>query len=91
MAGQIEAAYRSVDDSGYLRRSFSYHCVDDAAPHAGLHGTDLRIELYLRTRIKIEYSIAEDIARADAVSLFTIIEFIYDHTAKPRPGLRTIS
>jgi hypothetical protein len=42
--------------------------------------------LYLRTRIRIEGVIPDAIARANEAELFTLIEFIHDHVAKPRPG-----
>jgi hypothetical protein len=85
VAGQIDAAYETLVANDYLQRSFGYCCVD-AGPVPGLHGTDLRMELYLRTGIRISGSISEGIANADEVTLFTLIEFIYDHVAKPCAG-----
>jgi hypothetical protein len=84
-ARQIDSAYRTIDEAGYLQRSFGYTCVD-AGEVPGRHGIDLRMKFYLRTSIKIERSVSEAIVNADEVTLFTIIEFIHDHIAKPLEG-----
>ncbi|TMQ14294.1 MAG: hypothetical protein E6J90_27165 [Deltaproteobacteria bacterium] len=85
VASQIEAAYGSIEEQGYLQRSFGYDCVD-AGEVAGLHGTDLRMELYLHTGIKITKHVGGGIKEADEDTLFTLIEFIHDHVAKPADG-----
>lgn len=85
VASQIAAAYRTIDSNGYLQRSFGYDCVDSGEV-PGLVGTDLRVEHYLRTGIKIEGSVSDAIKSADEITLFTIIEFIHDHVAKPGEG-----
>lgn len=85
VASQIAAAFRTIDSNGYLQRSFGYDCVD-AGEVPGLVGTDLRVEHYLRTGIRIEGNVSEAIKSADEITLFTMIEFIHDHVAKPGEG-----
>jgi hypothetical protein len=82
LANQIAGAYRTIDANGYLQRSFGYQCVDRGVV-PGLVGTDLRMELYLRAGIKIDGHVTEAIENADEITLFTLIEFIHDHVAKP--------
>jgi hypothetical protein len=79
---QIAAMYRTIDANGYLQRSFGYQCVD-AGEVPGLHGTDLRMELFMRAGIKLDASVSDGIESADEVTLFTIVEFVHDHVAKP--------
>lgn len=82
---QLAAVYRTVDANGYLQRSFGYQCVD-AGDVSGLHGSDLRMELYMRTGIKLDASVSDSIECADEVAMFTILEFLHDHVAKPCEG-----
>jgi hypothetical protein len=80
-----QAHYRTIDTNGFLQRSFGYECVD-AGEVPGLHGADLRIELYMRTGIKLDMSVSDGIECADEVTLFTVVEFVHDHVAKPGEG-----
>jgi len=84
-ASLIEAAYRVVDEKGYLQRDFGFWCTDvnggDIVP--GRVGTDLRMEFYLRTGIRIENSVNDAFINADEVTLFTLVEFVHDYVAKP--------
>lgn len=82
VAAQIAAMYEACDQQAYLQRAFGYYCVD-AGTVGGLDGSDLRIAFYLATGIRVENLAADSIKEADEVSLFTWIEFIHDHVAKP--------
>ena len=81
-ASQIASAYRFVHQRGYLQRSFGYRCVD-AGEIAGCEGNDLRAALHLATAIAISSQVDEWIAEADECGVFTLIEFVFDHVAKP--------
>jgi len=82
VAAQIAVMYEACDQQAYLQRSFGYFCVD-AGTVAGLDGPDLRMAFYLATGIRVDGSAVDAIKEADEVSLFTWIEFIHDHVAKP--------
>jgi hypothetical protein len=81
----IRAGYQSMEDKGFLQRDFGYYCVD-AKKVAGKVGADLRIHFYLDTGIRIEGSVADFCTATDEASLFTLIEFLHDHVAKPAEG-----
>jgi hypothetical protein len=81
-AGQIAAAYAFIDQQAYLQRSFGYFCVD-AQQVPGRDGYGIHDAFYLGTGIKIEGTEIEAIKAADEVFLFTLIEFVHDHVAKP--------
>lgn len=82
VAAGIAAGYQSVESKGYLQRDFGYDCVDAGAV-AGKIGADLRIHFYLATGIRIEKSVFEFCTTTDEPGLFTLVEFIHDHVAKP--------
>ncbi len=82
VAAQIAATYEACDQQAYLQRSFGYYCVD-AGTVAGLDGSDLRMAFYLATGIRVDGAVTDGIRESDEVSLFTWIEFIHDHLAKP--------
>lgn len=83
-AGQIARAYGFMEDNAYLQRSFGYFCVD-ARDVAGRDGYGLRDPFYLATGIKFEGNLDAAIKSADEVVLFTLLEFVHDHVAKPIP------
>lgn len=85
VARQVAAIYRTSDANGHLQRAFGYQCVD-AGQVPGEIGADFRMELFMRTGIRISGVVAEAIEQADEVTLFTILEFVYDHIAKPLQG-----
>ncbi len=87
-AGQIARAHGFMEDNAYLQRSFGYFCVD-ARDVAGRDGYGLRDPFYLATGIKFEGSLDEAIKSADEVVLFTLLEFVHDHVAKPVRRART--
>lgn len=82
IAAQVAAMYEACDQRAYLQRSFGYFCVDVGAV-AGLDGSDLAMAFYLATGLRVDSSIVGAIKEADEVLLFTWIEFIHDHVAKP--------
>jgi hypothetical protein len=84
-AGQIASAYRFIDQRDYLQRSFGYYCVD-ARDVPGRDGNDIRESLYLATGVKITEHLATGIANLDEVALFTVVEFVFDHVARPLEG-----
>ena len=84
-ASELAAAYTFFDQQGYLQRSFGYHCVDEGTM-AGLEGADLREALYLHMGIKITTPVAHFLQGADEVDVFTVVEFVHDHVAKPAEG-----
>ncbi len=86
VASQLAAAYRFVDQQGYLQRSFGYRCVD-AGDVSGLHGTDICHTLYLDAGIKVTGHVPTFIEQAgDEAVGFTFVEFLHDHVAKPAEG-----
>ncbi len=86
VASQLAAAYRFVDQQGYLQRSFGYRCVD-AGDVSGLHGTDICHTLYLDAGIKVTGHVPTFIEQAgDEAVVFTLVEFLHDHVAKPAEG-----
>jgi hypothetical protein len=82
VAAQLAAGYDFLDQQGYLQKSFGYHCVD-AGDVAGDHGIDLRTHFYLDTGIRIGGSVRDFLASGDEVAMFTLVEFLHDHTARP--------
>jgi hypothetical protein len=84
-AGMLGPAYAFVEQQGYLQRSFGYRCVD-AGSVAGLDGSDVREALYIHTGIKIASAVDDFLRHADEVAMFTLVEFVHDHVAKPADG-----
>ena len=82
VATQVASMYEACDQQAYLQRAFGYHCVD-AGTVAGMVGSDLRMAFLLATGIRIEGPIVDEIKNADEVTLFTWVEFVHDHVAKP--------
>lgn len=81
VAKQVADAFRVFCDRGYFQRSFGYECYD-AGDTPGCHGS-IRMFFFRRTGIRWEGPHFEFVERADEVTLFTLIEFLYDHAAKP--------
>jgi hypothetical protein len=84
-AKQVAALYTYFEQQGYLQRSFGYDCVD-AGEVPGLAGTNLASAFYLETGIRVTGRMTEFIEAADEVALFTLLEFVSDHVAKPKEG-----
>ena len=82
MAAQVAVAYRFINERGYLQRSFGYYCVDDGAV-PGREGAGINAALLLATGIQVSTSLEEFIRGADEASVFTVLEFVFDHSAKP--------
>src|SRR5579863_1563563 len=78
---QVSDAFRELDGQGYFQRSFGYHCVDSGRM-PGLHGT-MDKYFYRQTGIRMEENPVSFIEQAEETKLFTVIEFLYDHAAKP--------
>lgn len=78
----LAASFQFIEQAGYLQRAFGYYCVD-SKDVPGLEGADLRQALLLATGIRIATTVSEFLDDADEVSVFTLIEFLYDHVAKP--------
>ena len=86
VVAQLAAAFTFVDQQGYLQRSFGYRCVD-AGTVAGLKGADFRQSFYLDTGIKIAGAVTSFIETcSDDVAVFTLVEYVHDHLAKPLEG-----
>lgn len=79
---QLAASYDFLDQQGYLQKSFGYHCVD-AGPVAGDYGTDFKTYFYLETGIRVTPPVGSFLEQADETVVFTLVEFLHDHTAKP--------
>lgn len=84
-AEMVAEAYRFVDQEGWLQRAFGYDCVDEG-PVAGREGNGFHKPFLLETGIRIENIVADAIERSDEVFLFTLIEFVHEHVAKPVAG-----
>lgn len=82
VAAQLGAAYELAADQGCLQKSFGYHCVD-AGPVAGEHGVDIRTQFYIDTGVRIPTSVRAFLEATDEIGFFTLIEFLFDHVAKP--------
>jgi len=80
---EIAAGYDHLERLGFLQKSFGYFCVDNGNV-AGQHGTDLKTYFYISTGIRIAASVSDFLAATDEVGLFTLIEFLHDHVAKPK-------
>lgn len=85
VAAGIATGYQSIDRKGFLQRDFGYFCVD-AKEVAGNIGADLRIHFYLSTGIRLDGPVADFCMTTDEAGLFTLIEFLHDHVAKPAEG-----
>lgn len=83
VAALVADVYLFVDGRGYLQRSFGYTCVDDGDV-PGRDGNGIRQPLLLSTGIRCLTTLDEHLRTADEASLFTVIEFVFDHVAKPR-------
>lgn len=83
-ARELAAAYRSVEQFAYLQRSFGYRCVD-AGAISGREGRDLAAALRLAW-VAVDGLVDEWMIEADEPSLFTLLELIFDHVAKPLDG-----
>ncbi len=78
----IAEAYALIDNHGHLQRAFGFDCVD-AGEVPGSEGSGIRMPFLLKTTIRINGAPKEAIKSADEVFLFTFIEFVHDHVAKP--------
>jgi hypothetical protein len=78
----IVEAYAFMEDQGYLQRAFGYDCVD-AGEVPGAEGFGIRMPFLMKTTIRIDGAVKDAIKSADEVFLFTFIEFVHDHVAKP--------
>ena len=81
VAKQVAEAFRSLDHRGFFQRSFGYFCTDNGNT-AGRHGS-IHMFFFRRTGIRWVGPYYEFVEKADEVTLFTLIEFLYDHAAKP--------
>lgn len=81
----VAEAYTFLDQQGYLQRSFGFFCVDEREV-AGRDGYELHKPFLLETGIRIEGSVSEALKTGDEIFLFTLIEFVHDHVAKPVAG-----
>jgi hypothetical protein len=80
-AKQVADVFRSLDHRGFFQRSFGYDCVDSGST-PGRHGT-IHMFFFRRTGIRWAGPYFEFVEKADEITLFTLIEFLYDHAAKP--------
>lgn len=78
----IAEAYAVIDGHGHLQRAFGFDCVD-AGEVPGTEGYGIRMSFFLKTTIRINGALKDAIKSADEVFLFTFIEFVHDHVAKP--------
>jgi hypothetical protein len=83
----IAEAYDFIDQQCYMQRSFGFYCVD-AQEVAGRDGYGIYKPFLLATGIRFEGSIQNALQEGDEVFLFTMIEFMHDHVAKPVEGGR---
>jgi hypothetical protein len=84
VARQVAAQFSNLEREGHFQRSFGYNCVD-AGDMAGVHGSDLRTHFYVSTGLQMPATEPDFLANTDEVGLFTFIEFVHDHIAKPDP------
>lgn len=82
MAGNIAGAYRFILERGYLQRSFGYYCVDGGEV-PGRDGNGINEALLLATGVRAPTLLEDLIRDADEAVVFTIVEFVFDHLAKP--------
>jgi hypothetical protein len=81
-ANRLATAYSFVERKDYLKRSFGYSCVDNGDV-PGLHGSSLEELFYLDTGTRITNGVTAFFGDADEGAMFTLVEFVYDHIAKP--------
>lgn len=79
---RVYAAYSDLCRGNYLQKSFGYYCVDAGAV-PGEAGTDMADHFYLLTGIAIEGTLEKFLEASSDIALFTFIEFVHDHVAKP--------
>jgi hypothetical protein len=84
IARRVTAAYGALVRDDYLQKAFGYYCVDQKDVE-GDDGSDLITHFHVSTGIKVEKSLEDFLVTTDEVGLFTIIEFLHDHIAKPDP------
>lgn len=80
----ISSYFKSLLENGYYVEHFGYHCVDGFYP--GLCGYDVVGYIFRKTRIKINWPIADHLIELDEAQLFDIIEFMHDHVSYPLEG-----
>jgi hypothetical protein len=81
----VAEAYTFIDQQGYLQRSFGFFCID-AREVAGRDGYEIHKPFLLETGIRIDGSVQDALKAGDETFLFTLIEFVHDHVAKPIEG-----
>jgi hypothetical protein len=74
--------FASFEDEGYFQQSLGYECVD-AGFVAGTLGRSVEGALLLTLRKTGLTPIRQKIAHYEEDDLFDVIEFLYDHCAKP--------
>ncbi|HIE32085.1 MAG TPA: hypothetical protein EYP67_06870 [Methanosarcinales archaeon] len=77
--------YREFEDDLYFQEATGYHCVDKGEVR-GLWGrgdSDSEAFIYLELGMDDIWPIEKNIENYDEPTLFTVIEFLYDHVSEP--------
>jgi hypothetical protein len=74
--------FEQLEGQGYFHEALGYECVDTGFC-AGTLGTDLQAELQLTLHRTNLWPIKDKIGFWDEDDLFDMIEFLFDHVAKP--------
>lgn len=77
--------YLVFDNRCYFQEAFGYHCVD-AGDVSGALGVDIEAQIFRRIRKHWLWPIAEKCHDYSEEDVFDIIEFLYDHVARPVDG-----
>lgn len=75
--------FERLENEFYLREATGYECVDSGIIR-GTWGSDIEAFLYLQLRMRNVWPIPEKIHNYDEPTLFTVIEFLYDHVSEPQ-------
>lgn len=82
VADFIALKFGNMERLGYMQKAFGYHCVDDGIV-LGEVGEPLSAHFLRCTHVRTGGGLVEFLTKASKVELFTALEFIHDHIAKP--------
>lgn len=78
----VVTMYEQYKGDGWFQHAFGYHCVDAGHVDGEITG-DPAVYATRRTRIEGIWPPSSDFEEKSLPALFTLVEFLYDHVAKP--------
>ena len=77
--------YSTLQSASYFQEAMGYNCVDDGRKN-GTWGENPDLYVLVKLKRSDMWPIKENHEHYDEPTLFTIIEFLYDHVSKPTEG-----